>query len=93
MNVTEANILNFKDHLISNVFGNVFLFMFIGAVVVGYFCIRNRVPFSVALALQVAWFLICMGGSGFGESVVLIFIFLGIGILGGYILYKKIEGR
>lgn len=77
MNVT--NYFNFQDVFIGELFGDVWLFLFVGIILIAVLALRNRVPWQPLALLGVLWGGVVFAANTASLEVIWILVVLVVG--------------
>ena len=84
------NFLDLWDIWVNELIGSVWLFIFLGIVVISYLSVKSKFSLEVVVVLNVL-FLTIVFANATGLSILWIFIVLGVGTLFYYIYQKTIR--
>ena len=89
--VNINNFLDIWDLFVNELVGSVWLFIFLGIVVISYFAVKSKLPTEVIILLNILFVSIVYMGSRGSLLILWVFVVFGVGILFYYFYQKTIR--
>jgi len=82
MNMT--NYFDMEEVLVNELVGDIWLFVFIGIIMIWWFSLKSKLPFQIPILLSIMWFSVCFSIS---TGTLLILWFMALLAVGGLFYY------
>jgi len=82
MNMT--NYFDLEEVLVNELIGDIWLFVFIGVIMIWLYSLKSKLPFQIPILLSIMWFAVCFSIS---TGTLLILWFMALLAVGGIFYY------